>query len=41
MYKTFGHSINLKYLNRNSFWACTCRYFNKIKANNYKGKEYG
>ena len=41
MYKTFGHSINLEIINKNTYGACTCRYFSKMKANNYKGKEYG
>ena len=39
MYKAFGHSINLKIINKNTFGVCTCRYIGKIKADNYKGKE--
>ena len=37
----FGHYICFEIINKNTFRTCTCRYFGKIKANNYKGKEYG
>ena len=35
MYKAFGHSINLKIINKNTFGVCTCRYISNIKADNY------
>ena len=41
MHEIFGHSINFKIISKNTFMACTCRYFGKIKAYRYKGEEYG
>ena len=34
----FGHYICFEIINKNTFRTCTCRYYGKIKANNYKEK---
>ena len=36
MHDIFGHSNNFEMINKNTFRACTCRYFGKIKAYRYK-----